>query len=106
MSIEVSVTTEQKVRLAITPMTPAGNPAPLDGPAQWSVDGACTIEAIDDTSAWVSAAATIGDSVVTVTADADLGSGVVPLADTCVVHVANPMASSLGLAADEPVLKT
>jgi hypothetical protein len=106
MSIEVSLTTEQQARLSVTPMTPAGNPATLDGEAQWSVEGDCTVEPIDATSAWIKSGTAIGDSVVTVSADADLGSGVVPLADTCIVHVANPMATNLGLEADEPVLKT
>lgn len=106
MPIELSLTTEQKCRVFITPMTPAGNPAELDGAAQWSIEGSCTVASIDDTSAWVEAGSMPGDSVLTVSADADLGSGVVPIADTCTVHVANPQASSLGLQADEPVLKT
>lgn len=105
MPVEVSLTTEQQVRLSVTPMTPGGQPATVDGEVQWSVEGACTLEAIDATSTWVVAGATIGDSVVTCKADADLGSGVVPLADTATIHVENPMASNLGLAVDEPVLK-
>ena len=105
MPIEVSLTSEQRVRLSITPMTEAGNPAPIDGPAQWSVEGACTIEPIDDTSAWIVSGASIGDSTVTVGCDADLGAGIVPLGDTCLVHVENPMAANLGLTADAPELK-
>lgn len=105
MPIELSLTTEQKCRVFITPMTPAGHPAPLDGPATWSVEGACTVTPIDDTSAWVDAGTDPGDSVLTVSADADLGAGVVNVMDTCTVHVANPMAASLGLQADAPVLK-
>jgi hypothetical protein len=103
--IEVSLTTEEKCRLAIQPMTPGGQPAPVDGPAQWSVEGTCTVEPIDDTSAWL-LAGTMGDSTVTVGVDADLGSGVVPIGDTCLVHVSNPQAASVGLSADAPVLKT
>jgi hypothetical protein len=105
MPLEVSLSTEEQVRLSITPLTPGGEPAPVDGPAQWSVEGTCTVEPIDDTSAWVLAGA-MGDSVVTVACDADLGSGVVPLGDTCVMHEANPMAASLGLSAEAPILKT
>jgi hypothetical protein len=103
--IEVSLTTEEKCRLAIQPMTPGGQPAPVDGPAQWSVEGTCTVEPIDDTSAWLLAGA-MGDSTVTVGVDADLGSGVVSIGDTCLVHVSNPQAASVGLSADAPVLKT
>jgi len=105
MPLEVSLSTEEKVRLSVTPMTPGGQPATVDGAVQWSVEGACTLEAIDATSTWVLAGATVGDSVVTAAADADLGTGVVPLADTATIHVANPMAANLGMEADEPVLK-
>src|SRR5262245_47425962 len=66
MPIEVSMTSEEQVRLAIQPMTAAGNPAPVDGPAQWSVEGACTVVPIDDTSAWIISGASMGDSTVTV----------------------------------------
>ena len=105
MSIEVSMSTEQQVRLSITPLTPGGDPAPIDGAAVWQIEGPCTLAPIDDVSVWVVGNTTaVGDSVVTVTADADLGAGFVPIADTCVVHVANPQAASLGMAADEPVL--
>ena len=43
---------------------------------------------------------------MTVGVDADLGEGIVPIGDTCLVHVQNPQAASVGLAADAPVLKT
>jgi hypothetical protein len=105
MPIEVSMTTEEKCRMAVTPMTPGGQPATVDGAAQWSVEGSCTIEPIDDTSAWIVSGATLGDSTVTVGLDADLGAGVVAIGDTCLVHVNNPQAASVGLSADTPVLK-
>lgn len=106
MSIEVHLSNEEKVRLAVTPMTPGGQPAPVDGAAVWEVDGACTVEPIDATSAWVLSGTEVGDSTVTVACDADMGAGVVTIMDTCVVHVASPMAANLGLAADAPVLKS
>jgi hypothetical protein len=106
MPIEVTMTTEQQCRVAISPTTPGGQPAQVDGAAQWSVEGDCTVESIDDTSAWIIAGGSMGDSTVTVGVDADLGQGVVPIGDTCLVHVQNPMATSVGLTADEPVLKT
>ena len=106
MPIEVSMTTEERVRLSITPMTPGGQPATVDGEAQWSVEGACTVEPIDATSAWLTSSDTPGDSTVTVACDADLGSGVVPLGDTCLAHVSNPMAAQLGLTAGAPEMKT
>jgi hypothetical protein len=106
MPIEVSLTTEEQCRLAITPLTAAGNPAQIDGPAHWSVVGtSCTVDAIDATSAWIVSSMTLGDSTVTVSCDADVGSGVETIADTCLVHVSNPRAAHLGLAADAPVIK-
>lgn len=106
MPLEVSMTTEEQCRLSITPLTPGGEAATIDGQAQWTVDGTCTLLPIDATSTWVVAGDTVGDSVVTVACDADMGSGVVPLGDTCLVHVATPMAANLGLAADQPVLQS
>jgi hypothetical protein len=106
MPIEVTMTTEEQVRLSITPVTPGGQPAPIDGQAQWSVQGAGTVESIDATSAWYKASTTVGDAVVTVAADADMGQGVVNLADTATIHVQTPMATQLGMAADAPVLQT
>lgn len=104
MPIDVSLTSEEQVRLAVTPLTAGGDPAAIDGEALWSVEGTCTLVPIDATSTWVVAGA-VGDSTVTVLCDADLGSGVVHLADTCLVHVGHPMAAQLGLAAEAPVLK-
>lgn len=106
MSLDVSMSTEQQVRLSITPETPGGQPAPIDGAAQWTVEGTCTLQPIDGTSCWCLAGSTPGDSVVTVAADADMGAGFVPLGDTAVIHVANPMAANLGMSADAPILKT
>ena len=105
MPLEVSMTTEEQCRLSITPKTPGGDPATIDGQAQWTVNGTCTLTPIDATSVWVVAGVLVGDSVVTVACDADMGSGVIPLGDTCLVHVATPMAANLGLAADQPVLQ-
>ena len=106
MSIEVSLTTEEQVRLSVTPITAGGQPAAIDGVAQWSVEGDCSVAPIDATSAWVLAGSLIGDSTVTVSCDADLGEGILSLADTCLVHVGHPQAASLGLAAEAPVLQT
>lgn len=105
MPIEVTLTTEERVKLSITPMTAGGQPAQIDGAARWSVEGTCTVDPIDDTSAWLNAGA-MGDSTVTVGCDADLGQGVVPIGDTCLAHVQNPMAASVGLSAGTPELKT
>jgi hypothetical protein len=104
MPIDVTLSTEEQVRLSITPMTPGGQPASIDGPATWDVDGTCTLQSIDDTSVWVIAGAQ-GDSVISVLVDADMGDGLLSIMDTATIHVAMPMAANLGLGADAPVLK-
>jgi hypothetical protein len=105
MPIEISLSNEEKVRVSVAPTTPGGQPAPTDGPAQFSIEGNCTVEPIDDLSCWVISGSAVGDSVLTAAVDADLGSGIVPLADTATIHVANPMAANLGMQADQPELK-
>ena len=108
MPLEVNLSTEQRVLLTIQPQTPAGNPAPVDGDPVWEVtSGACTLEPPDPPNpmqTWVNGI-TGGDSVITVTADADLGAGFVPISDTCLAPVADPQAASLGMTAGEPELK-
>lgn len=105
MPLDIRLTNEEKVRLAVAPTTPGGQPAPVDGAAQWSSEGSCAVEPIDATSAWVISGTEIGDSVITVTVDADMGDGTVNIMDTATIHVESPMASNLGLSADEPELK-
>ena len=106
MPLEVSMSTEQQVRLHIAPESLGGTPARIDGPATFTVqDGTCTIDPIDDTSAWAVAGDSPGDSIILVSADADLGAGVQTIEDAVTIHVANPLAARLGLSADPPELK-
>jgi len=106
MPLELSMTTEQQVRLTATPVTPGGRPAQLDGALAFSVEsGDCTITPVDDRSAIVVASDTPGDSSILVKGDADLGAGVEPLMDTILVHVSHANAASLGLVAGTPELK-
>lgn len=107
MPQEITLSREQQVRLYIAPTTLAGNPAPMDGPARWTADGICTLTPIDDQSVWcVTPSTGVGDTVVNVEADADMGAGVVLLRDSALIHTTDPMAAQLGLGADAPVLKT
>jgi hypothetical protein len=106
MPLDVTITTEEKVRIEVSPGTAAGNPAALDGAVTYTVtSGTCTLEAIDEISCFVVSGSTPGDSVISATGDADPGTGVVSLTDTCTVHVTDPLATTLGLSADAPVLK-
>lgn len=100
---EISISTEQKVLVTLTPKTAAGNPAAVDGPATFNVlSGNCTIEPVSDLSAYIVSGDIAGPSVVEVSADADLGEGVVTISDTVNVEVTSPQATSLGLTLGTP----
>lgn len=103
----ITITNEQKVEVTLAPTTEAGNPATLDGAPVWTVvSGDATLEvAADGLSAFLVSGAADVNSVIEVTADADLGEGVVTLTDTIDLAVVAAEASRLGLVAGTPVLK-
>jgi len=103
----ITITNEQKVEVTLAPTTEAGNPATLDGAPVWTVvSGDATLEvAADGLSAFLVSGAADVNSVIEVTADADLGEGVVTLTDTIDLAVVAASASALGLVAATPVLK-
>jgi len=107
MSMEFRITSEYKLPVgAKHPMTPLGRPATLDGPVTFTVlEGTCTIEPIDDVTAYLVPGDDFLDSVVLMEADADLGDGVETISETVILHVDHPMASSMGVEAGEPVLR-
>lgn len=106
MPLEITLTTEQEVVVTATPVTPAGHPAQVDGPVQFSVQsGTCTVTPMTDMSAKITSSDALEDSVVLVEADADLGAGVESVKDTVLVHVMHQNASSLGLQAGTPTAK-
>jgi hypothetical protein len=101
-----TMTTEEKVLVLVQPLTEAGNPAPVDGAATFTVtSGTCTITPVDDLSAYVVSGSAPGDSLITLHVDADLGAGVVPVDDTLTVTVVSPTAASLEVTVGEPELK-
>jgi hypothetical protein len=107
MPLEVTLTTEQEVEVSVSPVTAGGQPAALDGAASFTVQsGDCTVQVEDDTHAVIQAGGTLGDSVVLVAGDADLGSGLATIQDTVTVHVVHAAAQSLGLALGTPGLKS
>lgn len=106
MAEAITMTTEEKRLVQVQPMTAAGNPASVDGEAAFSVtSGTCTIAEVDALSAYVVSGSEPGDSTVTMTVDADLGAGVVPVMDTMVVHVTSATAASLTVTVGAPELK-
>src|SRR4029077_18993601 len=105
MPTEVRMSSEMKALVTVAPITLAGNAAPLDGPAVFTIEGACIVEQATDDSAWVYGSGPGTDSILTIKGDADLGAGVVPIADTVVFHIDHPQATSMGTTVGTPVLK-
>lgn len=105
--LELKITNEQKIPVALAPVTAAGKPAPLDGKPSWSViSGDSTIVVADDgLSAELVSSDTPGDTTYLVEADADLGSGVETISDTIKLSVEGARAANLGLTAGTAVPK-
>jgi len=103
MPVTIALTTEEKVLLTLSPQTPNGNPAPVDGEPVWSVTaGDVTLDVQPGgLSAYVVSGAA-GTSEVTVTADADMGEGVKTLSDIAAVNVVPAEAAGLGLSVGAP----
>lgn len=108
MPLELTLTNEQKVNVTVTPKTQSGKPAKLDGKPTWEVtSGGATLAVADDglSADIISSDDDLSDSLVQISADADLGEGVETIADTVLVHTKGANASNLGLVAGTPVLK-
>lgn len=103
----ITITNEQKVMVTLAPTTAAGNPAILDGAPVWTVtSGDATLEVAEDgLSAYLVSGAADVTSQVEVTADADLGEGIVTLTDVIDLAVVAAQASALGLVVDTAILK-
>lgn len=104
MAVDVTLTNEEKVTATLAPKTSAGNDAQVDGAPVWTVESgdATVIASADGLSCELISGSGIGDSVVTVSADADLGSGVITISDSIVLHVQGAGAATLGLSVSAP----
>lgn len=103
--LEIKLTNEQKVTVSLTPVTATGKPATLDGKPTWKVDGdgKSSVSASEDgLSAVIVSADTPGDTLIVVSADADLGEGVETITDAIRVTVEGARAQSLGLSVGTP----
>lgn len=105
--MDLVLTNEQQVVVHLNPVTAKGKPVTLDGAPVWAVTaGSCTVvPSADGLSATIISGDDAGDSEVTVSADADLGAGVVTISDAIRVTVNGAQAQSLGLTADAPTTK-
>ncbi len=100
----VQITNAQKIKVTLTPVTPSGKPAKLDGVPTWEkIDGDSTIEVSDDgLSAELISSDDPGVSNFLVKADADLGEGVEEISATIVLTVVGEKASNLGITVGDP----
>lgn len=103
MALDLTCTTAEKILVTVNPTTQSGAPAQLDGPVGVEVtSGDATFEMVDDRSFFVVSSDLPGPSTYVVTGDADLGAGVVAIADSINFNVAGELASNLGLSAGAP----
>lgn len=104
MPLEVSCTTEEKVRIRIAPKTNAGNPATIQvgslAVVSTSGDGVATLE--DDVTFTIQGDA-LASSTFEVSGDADLGDGVTNIVDVVTLNVTSANATNLGLGQVEVV---
>lgn len=104
MPLELTITNEQKIHVKLRPVTASGRPAQLDGPARFtSLSGEAISEVDSDgLGAYLISGDGPGDSQFIIEADADIGSGVVTISDTILLHVQGANAAALGVTADQP----
>jgi hypothetical protein len=105
--LELTITDTQKIKVTLNPTTEAGKPAQVDGAPKWNVqDGdAALVVAEDGLSADLVSGEALGDSKILVSADADLGSGVVEISGLITLHVVGAMAKNLAFTVGEAVEK-
>lgn len=105
--IEVLLTTEQKVKVTLAPVTATGKVAKLDGKPTWEIEsGESTVEPAEDgMSAYLISADTPGDTMVLIEADADIGEGVEAISDAIRLTVEGARAKNLGVTIASPEAK-
>jgi hypothetical protein len=103
MAFEMTVTQQVEVSVAFTDKK--GNPAKVDGTPEWLSDNTDVLAltpAGDGMSCVVAAVGAIGTAIVTLTADADMGSGVKPVIGTLEVSITAGEASNVVLTPGTP----
>ena len=100
-----SMSDSQQVVLTIKALDKKNNPAPIDGPGEWSTDNTDVLAltpAADGLSCTVVAVGPLGVGKVTVKADADMGAGVVPIVGTIDVTITAGQATTVVVDAGTP----
>lgn len=102
----LKITDSQNVTLTIKPVDKKGNPAPVDGVPVWATSDdtkATVAPAVDGLSAVVSAVGPLGAVQISVSADADLGTGVKSITGLLDIEVIAGEAAALAIEAGAPV---
>jgi len=102
MAFEMSVAQQTTVTAKFTDKF--GNPAAVDGVPEWVSDNNLLAlkPAQDGKSCVVGATGGIGSATLTMTADADMGSGVVPIIGTMDINLTAGQATTVELTAAPP----
>lgn len=105
--MDLAITNEQKINVRLAPVTSTGRPAQLDGSPTWQVSSgdSTVVPSADGLSADLISSDIPGETMFVVSADADLGSGIVTVTDSIKLTVAGALATSLGLTAGTPEAK-
>jgi len=104
--IEIKLTDEQQVKVSLAPVTPKGKPVEIDGTPVWEVSaGDVTLDVAEDGKSATIVSGGPGESIIAVSADADLGEGVETISDAIKVVVEGAKAQSLGVSVGTPELK-
>lgn len=98
------LTDSQQVDLAIKPVDKKGKAAQVDGVPEWSSSdpAVLTLDVAQDGLSAVAVAQDLGTAQVNVSADADLGAGVVTITGVLEITVVAGQAVSLGIIAGTP----
>lgn len=109
MPLSLVITSEQKIKVTLNPVTAAGNPAQVDTLSiAWGVtEGDAVVELIEGEpySAYLISGGAGVANVIEVSADADLGEGVKTISDMVALNVVAAEAAFLGLIAAEAEAK-
>lgn len=99
----VTIDDESKVLVTLAPVTKTGKPALVEGEPVWNVEsGDATLDVQPGGMSAYLISGNLGDSVIKITADADLGPGVKEIADSVELTVTTAGAETLGLVIGTP----
>lgn len=103
--IMATINDSQQILLTAQPVSGKGNPAPIDGPVQWSlISGSqfISLTPVDATSVYAVAIGPIGIATIEASADADLGAGITTITNTVQVEVIGGPAVNLNILPGTP----